>query len=132
MPRFASARTRPKADGPSWAGTPLALFRRWARRSRCSGPAIGDAQAAALPLTAITAWEMLFDRLGIERGGDGNHSLLIVGAAGGVGSIMVQLARRLTRLTVIGTASRPETTEWVRSLGAHRVVDHARPIAEEL
>jgi zinc-binding alcohol dehydrogenase family protein len=93
---------------------------------------IGDAQAAALPLTAITAWEMLFDRLGIERGGDGNHSLLIVGAAGGVGSIMVQLARRLTRLTVIGTASRPETTEWVRSLGAHHVVDHARPIAEEL
>jgi len=93
---------------------------------------LGFAEAAALPLTAITAWEMLFDRLGIERGGDGNHSLLIVGAAGGVGSIMVQLARRLTRLTVIGTASRPETTEWVRSLGAHHVVDHARPIAEEL
>jgi len=91
-----------------------------------------DAQAAALPLTAITAWEMMFDRLGIQRGEAGNRSLLIAGAAGGVGSIMVQLARRLTGLTVIGTASRPETAEWVRSLGAHHVIDHARPIADEL
>jgi len=93
---------------------------------------LGDAHAAALPLTAITAWEMLFDRLGIERGGGANQSLLIVGAAGGVGSIMVQLARQLTRLTVIATASRPETMQWVRSLGAHHVVDHAKPLAEEL
>ena len=92
---------------------------------------LSDAQAAAMPLTAITAWEMLFDRLGIERGGARNRSLLIIGAAGGVGSIMVQLARRLTGLTVIGTASRSETADWVRSLGAHHVIDHARPIADE-
>jgi len=92
---------------------------------------LSDAQAAALPLTAITAWEMLFDRLGIERGGARNCSLLIVGAAGGVGSIMVQLARRLTGLTVIGTASRPETADWVRGLGAHNVIDHAKPISDE-
>jgi zinc-binding alcohol dehydrogenase family protein len=93
---------------------------------------LSDAQAAALPLTAITAWEMLFDRLGVERGEGGrSRSLLVVGAAGGVGSIMVQLARRLTGLTVIGTASRPETAEWVRRLGAHHVIDHAKPIADE-
>ncbi|HXD41518.1 MAG TPA: zinc-binding alcohol dehydrogenase family protein [Ramlibacter sp.] len=93
---------------------------------------LSDAQAAALPLTAITAWEMLFDRLAITRGeGDRNRSLLIVGAAGGVGSIMVQLARRLTGLTVIGTASRPETAEWVRGLGAHHVIDHATSIVDE-
>ncbi|MES2957294.1 MAG: zinc-binding alcohol dehydrogenase family protein [Pseudomonadota bacterium] len=94
-----------------------------------------DSQAAALPLTAITAWEMLFDRLGIERGtrskGPKGRSLLIIGAAGGVGSIMVQLARRLTGLTVIGTASRPETAQWVLDLGAHHVIDHAKPIADE-
>ncbi len=90
------------------------------------------AAAAALPLTSITAWEILFDRLGVaEGGGEGQH-LLVIGAAGGVGSILVQLARRLTKLTVIGTASRPETADWVRELGAHHVVDHARPLAEEL
>lgn len=91
------------------------------------------AAAAALPLTTITAWEMLFDRLGIARGE--NHqgqSLLIIGAAGGVGSIMTQLARRLTSLTIIGTASRPETAEWVRQLGAHAVIDHHKPLADEL
>ena len=90
------------------------------------------AAAAALPLTAITAWELLFDRLSVPRdGGDGQH-LLIVGAAGGVGSILTQLARRLTRLQVIGTASRAETADWVRELGAHEVLDHSRPITEEL
>lgn len=88
------------------------------------------AQAAALPLTAITAWEVLFDRLEIAAGASG--SLLIVGAAGGVGSIMTQLARQLTGLTVIGTASRPETQAWVRELGAHQVIDHTRPLSEEL
>ncbi|MBZ8139416.1 NADPH:quinone reductase [Rubrivivax gelatinosus] len=93
---------------------------------------LDDAAAAALPLTTITAWEMLFDRLGVaEGGGEGQH-LLVVGAAGGVGSILVQLARQLTKLTVIGTASRPETADWVRSLGAHAVVDHSRPLAAEL
>jgi zinc-binding alcohol dehydrogenase family protein len=94
---------------------------------------LADADAAALPLTAITAWEMLFDRLGVARGeASKGKSLLIIGAAGGVGSIMTQLARQLTGLTVTGTASRPETANWVRELGAHHVLDHARPLAEEL
>ncbi len=91
------------------------------------------AQAAALPLTAITAWEMLFDRLGIAPGKQATDaSLLIVGASGGVGSIMVQLARRLTGLRVIGTASRPETAAWVKELGAHAVIDHSQPISQEM
>ncbi|HNC27903.1 zinc-binding alcohol dehydrogenase family protein [Accumulibacter sp.] len=91
------------------------------------------AQAAALPLTAITAWEMLFDRLRIAPGKrPTDERLLIVGAGGGVGSILVQLARRLTGLTVIGTASRAETQSWVRELGAHHVLDHSRPLADEL
>ncbi|RYY83365.1 MAG: zinc-binding alcohol dehydrogenase family protein [Comamonadaceae bacterium] len=90
------------------------------------------AQAAALPLTAITAWELLFDRLDVPEGGGEGQSLLIVGAAGGVGSMLVQLARQLTRLTVIGTASRPETAQWVQDLGAHHVIDHSRPLLAEL
>jgi zinc-binding alcohol dehydrogenase family protein len=91
------------------------------------------AEAAALPLTAITAWELLFERLQIAEGAaDQGQSLLIVGAAGGVGSILTQLARRLTGLTVIGTASRPETQAWVRELGAHHVIDHNKPLSEEL
>lgn len=95
-------------------------------------PALGDAAAAALPLTAITAWELLFDRLGVPRGGGHGQALLVIGAAGGVGSMLVQLARRLTGLTVVGTASRPETAEWVRTLGAHHVLDHSRPLAGEV
>jgi zinc-binding alcohol dehydrogenase family protein len=91
------------------------------------------AAAAALPLTSITAWEMLFDRLGLMPGKqDRGESLLIIGAGGGVGSIMTQLARRLTALTVVGTASRPETEAWVRELGAHQVIDHRRPFLEQL
>ena len=91
------------------------------------------AQAAALPLTAITAWEMLFDRLGLVPGKrPTGQTLLIIGAAGGVGSVMTQLATRLTALTVIGTASRPQSQAWVKSLGAHHVIDHSRPLAEEL
>ncbi|WP_263140597.1 zinc-binding alcohol dehydrogenase family protein [Pseudomonas sp. RIT-PI-AD] len=91
------------------------------------------AQSAALPLTAITAWELLFERLGIAEGPTSKgQSLLIVGAAGGVGSILTQLARQLTGLTVIGSASRPETQAWVRELGAHHVIDHRRPLHEEL
>jgi zinc-binding alcohol dehydrogenase family protein len=92
---------------------------------------IGFAEAAALPLTSITAWELLFDRLGV-REAETNGSLLISGAAGGVGSILVQLARRLTGLTVIGTASRAETVEWVTAMGAHHVVDHSKPLAEQV
>ena len=91
------------------------------------------AQAAALPLTTITAWELLFDRLGIVPGKKPNaKSLLVIGAAGGVGSILVQLARRLTALTVIGTASRPETQAWVKELGAHHVINHHQPFAPQL
>jgi zinc-binding alcohol dehydrogenase family protein len=91
------------------------------------------ARAAALPLTTITAWEMLFDRLQIAPGKrPTDERLLIVGAAGGVGSILTQLARRLTAVTVIGTASRPETDAWVRELGAHQVIDHSRALSEEL
>ena len=88
--------------------------------------------AAALPLTSITAWEMLFDRFGIVRGGGEGKSLLIVGGAGGVGSIAIQLARTLTKVTVIATASRPETQDWCKQLGAHHVVDHSKPMAEQL
>lgn len=90
------------------------------------------AAAAALPLTAITAWELLFDRLEVPRRGGAGESLLIVGAAGGVGSMLTQLAARLTGLRVIGTASRPDTAEWVRTLGAHDVLDHSRPLAEQV
>ncbi len=102
---------------------------------RIVGPkprSLGFAEAAALPLTAITAWELLFDRLGIPREGGEGLSLLIVNGAGGVGSILTQIARRLTRLTVIATASRPETTEWCRSMGAHHVIDHHQPLDEGL
>lgn len=88
------------------------------------------AQAAALPLTSITAWELLFDRLGVTA--QSNDALLVIGAAGGVGSILVQLASKLTGLTVIGTASRPETQQWVRELGAHHVIDHSKPLSQEL
>lgn len=91
------------------------------------------AEAAALPLTSLTAWELLFDRLEIPLTKEaGNDTLLIIGAGGGVGSIMVQLARHMTGLFVIGTASRPETQDWVRQLGAHAVIDHSRNLADEL
>ncbi|CAB3779881.1 zinc-binding alcohol dehydrogenase family protein [Pararobbsia alpina] len=91
------------------------------------------ASAAALPLTALTAWELLFDRMEIPEGpATAGKSLLVIGAAGGVGSILVQLARQLTGLTVIGTASRPETTGWLKELGAHHVIDHSKPLSEEL
>jgi NADPH2:quinone reductase len=90
------------------------------------------AQAAALPLTAITAWEALFDRLDVARPVPGSAAILIIGGAGGVASIAIQLARQLTGLTVIATASRPETRSWVQDLGAHHVVDHTRPLADQV
>jgi len=94
---------------------------------------IGFAEAAALPLTSITAWELLFDRFGIPRTGPAaGETLVIIGAAGGVGSILTQLARQMTGLTVIGSASRPETQKWVQSMGAHHVIDHGKPLQEEL
>jgi NADPH2:quinone reductase len=94
---------------------------------------LSPAEAAALPLTTITAWELLFDRIGVQRGeGEDRRSLLVVGGAGGVGSIAIQIARKLTGLTVIATASRPQTQEWVRKLGAHHVIDHSKPFAPQL
>jgi zinc-binding alcohol dehydrogenase family protein len=103
---------------------------------RIVGPkpkSLSFAEAAALPLTAITAWEMLFDRLKIRDAVPGAaHALLIVGGAGGVGSIAIQLARKLTDVTVIATASRPETQAWAKELGAHHVVDHGKPLAAQV
>lgn len=94
---------------------------------------LGFAEAAALPLTAITAWETLFDRLDIARQVPGAaNALLIIGGAGGVGSIAVQLARQLSDVLVIATASRPETVDWVKQLGAHHVVDHTKPLTKEI
>ena len=91
------------------------------------------AQAAALPLTAITAWEALFDRLKVtDPTPEGGGSILVVGGAGGVGSIAIQILRQLTGLTIIATASRPETQAWVKEMGAHHVVDHRNPLNEEL
>ncbi|WP_417533153.1 zinc-binding alcohol dehydrogenase family protein [Marinobacterium stanieri] len=91
------------------------------------------AGAAALPLTAITAWEMLFDRLNIQQGSaQEGEKLLVIGAAGGVGSILVQLARQLTGLTVIATASRPESKAWLEELGAHHVISHKESLSEQI
>lgn len=93
---------------------------------------LNPAEAAALPLTSLTAWELLFDRLGLTRDGGAGKHLLVVGGAGGVGSILIQIARQLTHLKVIATASRPETQDWVRKMGAHEVIDHRNNLAEEL
>jgi NADPH2:quinone reductase len=91
---------------------------------------LGFAESAAMPLTTITAWEMLFDRLKIDRTEGG--SLLILGGAGGVGSIATQLARELTRLRVVATASRPDTRDWCRKMGAHDVIDHRQPLSGQV
>jgi len=95
---------------------------------------LGWAESAALPLTSITAWEGLFDRLDVKGKGvpGAAPAILIIGGAGGVGSIAIQLARKLTGLTVIATASRPETKAWVSDLGAHHVLDHSKPLAQEV
>jgi zinc-binding alcohol dehydrogenase family protein len=89
--------------------------------------------AAAMPLTSLTAWEMLFDRLQVNcptaQGGD---TILVIGGAGGVGSITIQLLRALTDLTIIATASRPETQEWVKQCGAHHVIDHRESLPEQV
>jgi zinc-binding alcohol dehydrogenase family protein len=110
------------------------------------------AQAAALPLTSITAWELLFDRLRIpvhekldkkwwptsaqplgECGGaQSSASLLVIGASGGVGSILVQLARQLTAVTIFASASRPESRQWSLQNGAHHAVDHSKKLSEEV
>ena len=90
------------------------------------------AEAAALPLTVVTAWELLFDRMPFSIDAEGNdRSLLIIGGAGGVGSIATQLARH-AGFTVIATASRPQTIAWCKSMGAHHVIDHRQPLAPQL
>jgi zinc-binding alcohol dehydrogenase family protein len=94
---------------------------------------LGFVESAALPLTAITAWELLFERLAVSRGTRlENGVLLVIGGAGGVGSMLIQLARALTGLTIIATASRPESREWCLSLGAHHVIDHTRDLRDEI
>jgi zinc-binding alcohol dehydrogenase family protein len=101
---------------------------------RIAGPkpaSLGFDAAAALPLTAITAWELLFDRLCVAHGATGG-TLLVINGAGGVGSILTQIARQLTGLTVVATASRPETIDWCRAMGAHHVIDHTHPLDEGL
>ena len=112
------------------------------------------AHAAALPLTSITAWELLFDRFNIPRIASApapstvaaghlhpapaspplqrSKAILVIGGSGGVGSILIQLARQLTELTIIATASRPETRQWASQLGAHHVIDHAQPMKPQL
>ena len=93
---------------------------------------ISNAEAAALPLTSITAWEVLFDRLDIEQSPSKTGSaILIIGGAGGVGSIAIQIAKALTGLTVVATASRPETKAWVQSLGADHVIDHSTSLVAQ-
>lgn len=98
---------------------------------------LSDAEAAALPLTTITAWEILFDHLGLERQQPGQVTrtddvILVTGAAGGVGSILIQLAKTLTGATVVATASRPESRQWVESLGADYVVNHREPLQPQI
>ncbi len=91
------------------------------------------AAAAALPLTSITAWEGLFDRLGISlHGDDEGKSILIIGGAGGVGSIAIQLASKVAKLNVIATASREESLAWCLKLGANKVINHRNSLMEEL
>ena len=94
---------------------------------------LSHTEAAALPLTTLTAYEMLFDRLRVTDPVPGAApAVLIIGGAGGVGSITIQLLRALTDLTVIATASRPETQDWAKSLGAHHVINHHDPLAPQI
>lgn len=98
---------------------------------------LSDSEAAALPLTSITAWELLFERLAIKQQQpdskeQSNDVILIVGAAGGVGSILVQLASVLTGATIIATASRESSAQWVKKLGADHVIDHSKPLPEQV
>ena len=94
---------------------------------------LNNAEAAAMPLTTITAWEMLFDRLQVPFGDEASdRRVLVLGAGGGVGSMLVQLLRQLTSATIVATASREESRQWVKSLGAHHVLDHREPLAPQL
>ena len=89
--------------------------------------------AAALPLTTLTAWELMFERMGISKSGaDGRNaagkSVLILGGAGGVGSMAIQLAKKLAKLHVTASASRAESIAWCKGLGADETVDHTKPL----
>jgi len=87
------------------------------------------AEAAALPLTTLTSWELMFERMGISKtGAHAGRRLLILGGAGGVGSIAIQLAKKLARLKVVASASRPESVAWCKAMGADETVDHAGPL----
>lgn len=93
---------------------------------------LSDAEAAALPLTSLTAYEMLFDRLKIQDTKVEKPVILVIGAAGGVGSITVQLLKVLTEFTVIATASRPESKAWLTEIGADYIVDHSQPLEQQI
>jgi zinc-binding alcohol dehydrogenase family protein len=98
---------------------------------------LSDAEAAALPLTSITAWEMLFEHLAIqqqtpESTEKSDEVILVIGAAGGVGSILIQIAKAITGATLIATASRESSQAWVKKLGAHHVVDHTQPLQPQI
>jgi zinc-binding alcohol dehydrogenase family protein len=93
---------------------------------------LGFAEAAGFPLTSITAWEILFDSFKIKEGEGKGETLLIIGGAGGVGSILIQLAKKLTGLTVIATASRPDTVEWVKKMGADHVINHRESLVDQV
>ncbi|KIN74371.1 zinc-binding alcohol dehydrogenase family protein [Sulfitobacter guttiformis] len=94
---------------------------------------ITAAQSASLPLTALTAYEMLFDRLRVNDPVPGAaNAVVIIGGSGGVGSIAIQLLRAMTDMTVIATASRPETFDWVKDLGAHHVIDHTKALTPQI
>ena len=89
-------------------------------------------EAAGIPLTAITAWELLFDSMRLVENGEDGKSILVLGGAGGVGSILIQLVKKLTKATVIATASRDETRQWVTKMGADHVIDHSQPLAPQM
>ena len=98
---------------------------------------LSDAEAAALPLTTITAWELLFEHLAIKQLSPGsteksNEVILVIGAAGGVGSILLQLAKAITGATIIATASRESSQAWVKKLGADYVIDHTKPLQPQI
>lgn len=98
---------------------------------------LSDAEAAALPLTTITAWEMLFEHLAIKQQSpdsseQSDEVILVVGAAGGVGSILLQIAKAITGATIIATASRESSQAWVKKLGADHVVDHTKPLQPQI
>ena len=98
---------------------------------------LSNAEAAALPLTTITAWELLFEHLAIEQYSPGSDAksdevILVIGAAGGVGSILIQIAKAVTGATIIATASRESSKAWVKKLGADHVIDHTKPLQPQI